>query len=187
MRTCPRCSKEFDDLMAFCPLDGTPLSAHAAVASDVDNLIGCVLDGKYRIEAKIGQGGMGAVFRARHLHMDTPVAVKMLRKDYATDQATVERFRREALSAARIRHPNAVIVTDFGVSDMGMYLVMEYLEGHDLRRMLVARRCLPAEETVPIVVQVCAAIDRAHRIGLIHRDLKPDNIWIVNDEETGGE
>ncbi|MFY9558288.1 MAG: protein kinase [Blastocatellia bacterium] len=148
--------------------------------------MGVVLDEKYRLEERIGEGGMGTVYRATHIQMENTVAVKVLDPHLASDDTALERFRREARAAAHIRHPNAVAVTDFGVSkDAGIaYLVMEYLEGEDLRHKLKRNRQLDFEEAFLILSQTCSAVSAAHSRGIIHRDLKPDNIWLI---ETGGE
>jgi eukaryotic-like serine/threonine-protein kinase len=187
MFTCPNCSRQYDDSVEICPIDGETLVFAQSLHDDWDAQPGLIVDGKYKLERKIGRGGMGTVFRAKHIQMDSLVAVKLLRRDLVSNQNAIERFRREALAAARIRHPNAIIVTDFGVTEDHVYLVMEYLEGQDLRKRLRQTKTLSVEEAVRIVVQVCAAVDLAHRRDLIHRDIKPDNILLVSDEETGGE
>jgi serine/threonine-protein kinase len=165
-------------------MDGHPLAVKPeAKAAETDPLVGTVLDEKYRLDKKIGEGGMGAVYRATHVHMDSAFAVKLLHKSMVADQQAVERFRREARAAARIRHANAVSVTDFGVTKEGtVYLVMEYLEGGDLRDKLRKVRILQPADAVRIMVQTCAAIEEAHRKGIVHRDLKPDNIWLLKRE-----
>ena len=187
MKVCAACGRDFQDDVQFCPIDGHPLepkpSAEHDPAAAYDPLIGTVLDEKYRLDKKIGEGGMGAVYRATHVHMDSAFAVKLLHKSMVADQQAVERFRREARAAARIRHANAVSVTDFGVTKEGtVYLVMEYLEGGDLRDKLRKVRLMQPADTVRIMVQTCAAIEEAHRKGIVHRDLKPDNIWLLQRE-----
>src|SRR5262244_2857023 len=131
MKQCPRCKRTLKDDLTFCPYDGEQLNASDAS----DEFVGTLLDDKYRLDEKVGEGGMGTVYRATHIQMENTVAVKILHPHLASDQNSVERFRREARSAAQIRHPNAVAVTDFGVTkDAGIaYLVMEFLEGEDLR------------------------------------------------------
>ncbi len=187
MKECAACGREFQDEVQFCPIDGHMLEDKAprvtSPSAALDPLIGTVLDEKYRLDKKIGEGGMGAVYRATHVHMDSAFAVKLLHKSMVADQQAVERFRREARAAARIRHANAVSVTDFGVTKEGtVYLVMEYLEGGDLRDKLRKTRIIQPSETVRIMVQTCAAIEEAHRKGIVHRDLKPDNIWLLQRE-----
>jgi len=178
MKQCPNCKRELKDQLVFCPFDGAPLKDKSAA----DEFVGLLLDDKYRLDEKVGEGGMGTVYRATHVQMENTVAVKILHPDLASDQYAVERFRREARSAAQIRHPNAVAVTDFGVTkEEGIaYLVMEFLEGEDLRQKMKRKRQLDFEETFLILSQTCAAVSAAHARGIIHRDLKPDNIWLIN-------
>jgi serine/threonine-protein kinase len=181
MKQCPACKKEFKQRLLFCPYDGQPLSGK----DGANGFVGSILDGKYRIEEKIGEGGMGSVYRATHVHMDTTVAIKMLHHHLSSDKTAMERFRREAKAAAQIRHSNAVTVTDFGViSESGLaYLVMEFLDGTDLRQLLNEKKRIGFRETCMIIQQVCAAAQAAHLKGIIHRDLKPDNILILADDE----
>ena len=151
---------------------------------EADNLIGTVLDDKYRIEEKIGEGGMGKVYRATHIHIGHTVAIKMLYPSLATDQTAIGRFRREALAAVQLHHPNTIAITDFGVTkDTGIaYLVMEFLAGIELRHMIKERKQLDYEETFIIVQQICSALEAAHSKGIIHSDLKPDNIELLETE-----
>ncbi|HQR37405.1 MAG TPA: bifunctional serine/threonine-protein kinase/formylglycine-generating enzyme family protein [Blastocatellia bacterium] len=188
MKECAACGREFQDDVQFCPIDGQPLdhkkTSELDAASLNDPLIGTVLDDKYRLDRKIGEGGMGAVYHATHIHMDSSFAVKLLHRSMVADQGAVERFRREARAAARIRHTNAVSVTDFGVTKEGtVYLVMEYLEGGDLRERLKKVGILSPADSVRIIAQTCAAIEEAHRKGIVHRDLKPDNIWLLTRDD----
>ncbi|MEM9490391.1 MAG: protein kinase, partial [Myxococcota bacterium] len=135
---------------------------------------GRVLDGRYRLDEQIGRGGMGEVYRGRHLMMDSVVAVKLLRADIAENPTAVRRFAREAKSTFRLEHPNCIRVTDFGAADGSLlYLVMEYLDGRTVHDdVQVDGPMLPAR-AVHIAHQVCGALDCAHRMGFIHRDLKP--------------
>jgi serine/threonine protein kinase/ankyrin repeat protein len=148
-----------------------------------DRLVGQLLDGKYEIEALCGRGGMGAVYRATHVGTGRRVAVKIIAPELAGDSEFIERFRREAKTIGLLRHPNIVNVTDFGVTGAGddetaAYLVMEYLEGDTLAERLKDRRPMPIDEAIAILSQTCAAMDEAHRLGILHRDLKPENIWL---------
>ena len=122
MKFCPICKKDMKDQLLYCPFDGQLL----VTKTERDEFIGLVIENKYQIEEKIGEGGMGKVYRATHIQIGHTVAIKILHSQLATDQIAIERFRREARAAAYIQHPNAVAVTDFGVmSDTGMaYLVM---------------------------------------------------------------
>src|SRR5260370_29883843 len=140
--------------------------------------------GKYRIDTKLGAGGMGAVYRATRLLIGDVVALKILHSEQR-DPTAPERFRREAQAAARLKHPNAVNIFDFGVTDDGLqYLVMELVEGESLRRIIKQQGPLPCSTAAEILSQVCAALDEAHRHHIIHRDIKPDNIFI-NNQVTG--
>lgn len=181
MKHCPHCEKEFRDTASFCPIDG-----HALISKrEQESLIGVVLDNKYRIEERVGEGGMGTVYRATHIHMDHIVAVKVLHSVFGSDPLVLERFRREARAAAQIHHHNAILVTDFGViaDNRVAYLVMEFLAGIDLRKKIKQDRQLGYKETFLIVRQVAAALHAAHTRGIIHRDLKPDNIWLVRTDD----
>ncbi len=151
--------------------------------------IGQTLDGKYLIERELGSGGMGAVYLATHLGTERPVAVKIVAPQYMRRPEFVERFRREARAAGRLRHPNVVDVTDFGFTDTDQgrvaYLVMEYLDGCTLGEILEEEQNLPVGWTLDILEQVCSAVQEAHDQGIIHRDLKPDNIWLEPNQRGG--
>jgi eukaryotic-like serine/threonine-protein kinase len=182
MKECPKCKREWEDKVLFCPLDGQPLVEKI----QLDPFIGALLDNKYRLTEKIGEGGYGTVYKATHIEIDSTVAVKILHPHLASDKLTIERFRREARAAAQIRHPNAVVVTDFGVTkDEGTaYLVMEFLEGIDLRSKLKQQKQLDFQEAIVIIAQACEAVHAAHLKGIIHRDLKPDNIWLTKSDDA---
>ena len=153
------------------------------------DLIGQVLDGKYRMTRELGRGGMGAVYLATHLGTERPVAVKVIAPQYMERGEFIERFRREARAAGRLRHPNVVDVTDFGFADSKdgqvAYLVMEYLDGCTLGEILDEEKNLPVGWTLDILEQVCSAVQEAHDQGIIHRDLKPDNIWLEPNQRGG--
>ena len=150
--------------------------------NDLQRYVGQILDDKYRLERLLGQGGMGAVFLATHLGTDRYVALKLIAPQFMRNQEFVERFKREARAAGRLRHPNVVDVTDFGFSGEGedrvAYLVMEYLDGCTLCDVLAEENRLPLYWVVDILEQVCGAVQEAHQQGILHRDLKPDNIWL---------
>jgi serine/threonine-protein kinase len=143
-----------------------------------------IIAGKYEIDVPIGSGGMGQVFRARHLELGIDVAVKLLHPDRANDPATVERFRREARTAARIRSGHVVRVLDFGHDGGRPYLVMELLRGETLKERLAARDRLGVMETTVLVRDVCRALTAAHDAGIVHRDLKPGNLFIERSGDT---
>lgn len=152
------------------------------VSSEESQTIGLVFEGKYLIEEKIGEGGMGVVYRATHILMERPVAIKFLHSDRLSNNTAIERFKKEAKAAGRIQHPNATAVLDFGVSNNTFYLVMEYLEGRSLRARLREEKHIPDKEVVRIVSQTCEALDAAHKCNIVHRDLKPDNIFLQNKD-----
>src|SRR2546426_7342055 len=150
--------------------------------TSLDRYVGQILDGKYRLERLLGQGGMGAVYLATHLGTDRYVALMLIAPQFMRNREFVERFKREARAAGRLRHPNVVDVTDFGFARSGnesvAYLVMEYLDGCTLSDVLAEEDRLPLYWVVDIIEQVCAAVHEAHQQGIVHRDLKPDNIWL---------
>jgi serine/threonine protein kinase/ankyrin repeat protein len=153
------------------------------------HMIGSLLDGKYRLEELCGRGGMGAVYRATHVGTGRRVAVKVIAPELAGNREFIERFRREARTIGRLRHPNIVNVTDFGIMGENeqtlAYLVMEHLEGVTLAAKLKDKRPLPLADALDILSQTCAAIDEAHRLGILHRDLKPENIWLEPVRDGG--
>ncbi len=180
MLQCPRCGRQFSDNVHVCPDDFTPLRADDTISDiPVDPLIGRVFDGKYRLDEQLGGGGMGTVYRATHLLIERPVAIKVLSQRFVGDQTAQERFRREARAAGRMHHPNAVTVNDFGTTEDGwLYIVMELLEGRTLRDLLAHEAPLDPARAVSFMLQACAAVGAAHDANLIHRDLKPANIFI---------
>ncbi len=187
MLYCATCGRHYSADFEICPEDQSPLQADATIigAPPVDPLVGHTLDGKYHLEERLGMGGMGTVYRARHLLIDRPVAVKVLNRLFVEDEAARTRFRREARAAGRLQHPNAVTVTDFGESQDGyVYLVMELLEGRTLREVLAKEAPLDVARSVALMLQVSAAVAAAHEAGIIHRDLKPANIFIVQRAEV---
>ena len=149
---------------------------------DPEEYVGEVLDEKYRLEHLLGKGGMGAVYLATHLGTERYVALKLISPQFMRNNEFVERFKREARAAGRLRHPNVVDVTDFGFAHVKTgqvaYLVMEYLDGCTLGDVLAEEKRLPLEWVADILDQVCSAVHEAHQQGIIHRDLKPDNIWL---------
>jgi len=150
-----------------------------------DPLIGVTLDGKYRIEERLGVGGMGTVYRARHLLIDRAVALKVLNQRLVEDEASRIRFQREAKAAGRLHHLNAVAVTDFGESSQGyVYIVMELLEGRTLREILAKEAPLETARAVSMMLQASSAVAAAHEAGVIHRDLKPANIFVTQSADA---
>ncbi len=160
------------------PNEASP-QPHLARTITGDLLIGRTIEGKYRIDAKIGAGGMGAVYRAQRILIGDEVAVKILHPEHVSRDDATERFRREAQAAARLKHANAVSIYDFGVTSDGLvYLVMELVEGQSLREIIKQQGPLTPSAATEVISQVCAALDEAHRQQIVHRDLKPDNIVV---------
>src|SRR5215213_2132714 len=179
MKTCPKCGVEYPDATTLCPADGV------ALEKDPDSLVGMTLAGKYRIDARLNEGGMGTVYRGCHVLMDKTVAIKVLRPSLAADEKIVARFSREARAASRITHPNAISVTDFGEDESGhVFLVMEFLSGRTLKGVIRDEGPLSLARVVEITRQIGDALNAAHSQGVIHRDLKSDNIMLV-DTMTG--
>ncbi len=181
MKFCPACSSKFDDNVSFCPTDGEVLE------EDPHSLVGSVLDGQYQIEALLGRGGMGAVYRARHILLGDRVAIKMLPPEMRSNTEWLRRFQREGQAARRFRHPNAVTVYDLRTSSDGtIYLVMEYVEGTTLDAELKKRGRFSPADALATLKPVISVLDAAHAMGVVHRDLKPENI-MIGKASTGGE
>jgi serine/threonine protein kinase len=175
MKTCPKCGVEYSDQTTLCPADGV------ALETEGDSLLGTTLAGKYRIEERLNEGGMGTVYRGTHVLMDKTVAVKVLRPSLAADEKIVARFSREARAASRISHPNALSVTDFGEDESGhVFIVMEFLSGRTLKQLIRDEGPLPLPRVVEITRQVGDALNAAHQQGVVHRDLKSDNIMLLD-------
>jgi serine/threonine protein kinase len=163
------------------------LASPAALA--LERLLGSTIDGKYRVERLLGRGGMGAVFRALHLGTDRTVALKVIVPDFADRADFQARFEREARACGRLRHPNIVDVTDFGYAEIDgrriAYLVMEYLDGCSLAEVVREGTALPLAWIVDVLEQAGGALEEAHRAGILHRDLKPDNVWLEPNRRGG--
>ncbi|HKX32386.1 MAG TPA: SUMF1/EgtB/PvdO family nonheme iron enzyme [Blastocatellia bacterium] len=143
-----------------------------------------MLGGRYQLDQCIGAGGMGEIYRARRLHIGDTVAVKVLRADVVENEQSRQRFYREARAAAMLHHPNAVVIHDFGEDvDRTVYIVMELLVGRSLRQLLVDEGSIGTLRAYGIIRQACAALDAGHRNGIIHRDIKPDNIFILDSND----
>ena len=202
---CQSCHDLLADDAQFCGSCGMPTSRHsgdAATHIDVqqetndagrpftneqharvkDPRVGLILDSKYKLLESLGHGGMGSVFRAERLHIGDEVAVKLLHRDLVREQKALERFRREAQTAARIRHPNVVSIHDFndGASkSTEAYIVMELVQGMSLGDLLRREGRLSPQRAVRLMQDICAGVGVAHRQGLLHRDLKPDNVIVA--------
>jgi len=181
MKYCSLCNEKFDDSVSFCPKDGEVLE------EDSGSLVGKALDAQYQIEALLGKGGMGAVYRARHILLGDRVAIKVLPPEMRGNTEWLRRFQREGQAARRFRHPNAVTVYDLRTSADGtIYLVMEYVEGNTLDVELKKRGKFTPADAVTVLTPVLSVLNAAHAMGVVHRDLKPENI-MIGKPSTGGE
>ncbi len=177
VKQCPRCGTRYDAAATFCQRDGAPLTF---VEDAPDPYIGRVLLEQFRIEEAIGQGGMGVVYRARQTTVDRDVAIKILHQDLVQNPDAVRRFHREARVSTAFDHPNLVRVFLFGqFPDKSLYLVMEFLRGRSLVDLLRAEQRLATGRALHITTQICDGVGEAHDHGVVHRDVKPDNVYIV--------
>ena len=188
MKICPSCKAEYGSGEVFCPVDGTRLSSPSQMTTGPvnphDPLIGRTLGERYKIIRSIGEGGMGIVYEAMHVVIEKKVALKVLRDDFSKRPEVVERFRQEAKSASRIGHEHIVDISDFGETPRGQsYFVMEYLEGEDLANVLAREGTLAPERAAHIVIQCAKALGAAHAKGIVHRDMKPENIFLVSRQD----
>lgn len=181
MRECQHCKACYADDVETCPTDGMP-TMHTISGEPV-------LEGKYHLESRLGQGGMGVVYKARHAYLKTLHAIKIILPDLVgNDPELVKRFRQEALAAAAIRHQNVVQVTDYGVAQGTMpFLVMEFVEGESLHDLLAREQRLSPEIAFELVAAICAGIGAAHSQGIVHRDLKPLNIMLLKGKQKPSE
>src|SRR3712207_1288370 len=151
----------------------------------MQDIVGDTLAGRYRLLSRLAGGGMGEVYRAHDHLLDRAVAVKVLQPSLASDPELVDRFKAEARAAARLSHPNVVAVYDWGSENEHTYfMVMEFVAGTDLRDVLVSRGCLEPGQAAEIVAALCDALGAAHARGLVHRDVKPENVLIARDGQV---
>ncbi|MGD8441412.1 MAG: tetratricopeptide repeat protein, partial [Holophagae bacterium] len=146
--------------------------------------IGTVLGDRYRIDQQLGVGGMGAVYKARDLELDRDVALKVIKPEFEADEALIQRFKQEIILAREITHRNVVRTFDLGQAEGIRFISMEYVEGRELLDVISERGALPPDEAIRIVEQICMALDAAHAEGVVHRDLKPQNVMITADERV---
>jgi len=176
VKVCPICATEYGDEAAFCSRDRSPLRAAGTGAG----LLGQLVGERYQVERRLGEGGMGEVYLARHVLMDRACALKVMSPALSRDPDAVTRFNREATSASRISHPNVCAVYDFGLTSEGLvYLAMEYVEGRTLTAVLEESGPMPLPRAAALLAQCAAGLQAAHDLGIVHRDLKPDNIMVV--------
>lgn len=175
MKECPKCRRCYPDETDNCPQDGEPTAP---------TLLGePTLDARYLLERRLGQGGMGVVFQARHIFLKTSHAIKVILPDLVgNDPMLTTRFRQEALAAAAIRHPNIIAVTDFGVVRSTMpFLVMEFVKGKSLQEIMTTEGAMPAQRAFEFITAIASGVGAAHRQNIVHRDLKPLNIMVQDD------
>jgi len=178
MKTCPTCHSIYPNHFAVCPRDAAPL-VEAEGWSE-----GTVVRGKYRILSKVGRGGMGAVYKALHTKFDQLRALKVMSGDLAADPDFVTRFEREAVLMSKLQHPNVVRVDDIDESEDGRpFIVMEFVEGQSLRQVIQQEGPLAPLRVCLIAKQAAAGLEAAHLLGMVHRDVKPENIVLVDTAE----
>jgi serine/threonine-protein kinase len=179
-RFCSNCGISFSSLKT--PTKQAQGRSLPETLPELDPLVGQVLDDKYELLARLGEGGMGAVYRAQRVHIGDEVALKVLLRKFVADAGLVERFRREARAAAALRHPNVVVIYDYGEAgdeDAPAYIVMELVEGESLRHLLQREGRLAPERAIALMRDICAGVGAAHRRQIFHRDLKPDNVIVL--------
>ena len=182
MRTCPTCQHTYPDDFSLCPHDGANLTAQA---TETEALLAAGLSRRFRLVRRLGKGGLGTVFLAEQLGVgNRPVALKVLNRKLLDDPDFLLRFQNEAGSTGRIHHPNVVTIYESAQSDDGTpYITMEFLEGESLREPLKQRGALPVPEVAEILQQAARGLSAAHKLGIIHRDFKPDNIFLTYPDD----
>ena len=188
MKSCPKCQRSYPNDAGFCPEDGTPLTFSSMVPispTSEDPRIGLRLCGRYEIRRVVADGGMGRVYEGVDKQTDTRIAVKVLHDEVAKDEVSLERFKREYEISSQLPHEHIVSVLDFQRDDAaGVWLlVMEFLDGEELRYVLKRQKTLPAERLIRMLSHVAIGLDGAHARQLIHRDLKPDNLFLCGTRE----
>jgi eukaryotic-like serine/threonine-protein kinase len=188
-RRCSNCGESYAEGVIFCPRDGSALSLRA-LDSGPDPYLGQTITGAFRVEALIGTGAVGRVYRAHQLGVERSVALKIMHRDLAANETLQSRFRREARVAGSLTHPNLVSVLSLGEFESGgvrvPFLAFEYLDGLSLRSAFLAQGALPRARALHIMLQIADAVGVAHEHGIVHRDLKPENVMLVPDEQGAG-
>jgi serine/threonine-protein kinase len=173
-KVCPQCGEEYDDAVGFCPKDGAALTAVGE-----GDLTGKLVGGRYRVLSRLGEGGMGQVYLAEHVRMKRKSAIKIMRPALVHEPESLQRFTREAENASKISHPNVAAIFDFGETDEGLvYLAMEYVSGESLAATLKREVALHPVVGADIIGQAADALQAAHDLGILHRDIKPDNVMV---------
>jgi serine/threonine-protein kinase len=181
--TCPHCKTPLVEGARFCPACGQAAapteSGSGWQARGVPDITGREIAGRYRIIKKLGEGGMGAVYRGEQISLKRAVAVKLLRPELGSNQLILRRFNAEAEAVAKLSHPNTVNIFDFGQdTDGSLFIAMEYIEGRSLREALQRDGAIPSQRALAIALQVAASLSDAHAHSIVHRDLKPDNVML---------
>ena len=178
MRSCPECTATYPDDYAICPKDGAPLYETTLWQ------IGTVVRGKYRIQARLGEGGMAVVYKAHHELLDELRALKVIKPELARDAEFMSRFRNEAIMARKLNHPNAVRVDDLDIAEDGLpFIAMELVVGDTLKTLIERIGPMPVSLVLDVALHICDALDSAHKLDLVHRDIKPENIVLVAQRE----
>jgi serine/threonine protein kinase len=182
VKVCPVCSNEFAPALTHCPNDGVGLVAlNTGAGARPEDLVGQIVEGRYKVERIVGKGGMGTVYAVRHIVVGKVAAMKVLKSGVERAEGVLQRFVREAQTANLVKSRHIVEITDFGQLTNGLfYVVMELLEGEDLTRAMKSGK-LARADLVHIFLQVAEALALAHEKGIVHRDLKPDNVFLVNE------
>jgi len=182
MKICPKCDAEYTGEATYCSRDGAFL---IEIRAAQDPLIGQVINGKYRVIKELGQGGMGKVYEAEHVKIGMKVAIKVVHAQYAQNPDFVRRFHQEARLVASLKHHNIVTLHDFDQMENGsLFIVMEFVEGSTLRAVIEREKPLAVQRVLSLGVQIAEGLAAAHRGGVIHRDIKPDNIMVVEGDEV---
>ncbi|HUB06898.1 MAG TPA: serine/threonine-protein kinase [Myxococcales bacterium] len=183
--SCPSCRHTFTDALNFCPKCGADLRGVGGYSDTFEGTLkGKVIAERYEIIDRLGEGGMGSVYKVRHTRMGKVMALKVLRQDLGKQRSAIERFQQEAQLIARLSSQNTISVFDFGEADDGsLYLAMEYLPGQDLAQILRAEGAMPEARAAEIGIQVCRSLAEAHENGIVHRDIKPANVMLLRTRE----
>lgn len=187
MKSCPRCRRGYPDDAGFCPADGTGLiqASLVPVASPDDPRLGIKLCGRYEVRRVVADGGMGRVYEGIDRQTNTRVAIKILHSHVSKDEVSLERFKREYEISSALPHEHIVHVTDFQFDQTHdvWILVMEFLDGEELRLVLKRENTLPPERVIRMLSQVAIGLDQAHARQYVHRDLKPDNVFLCGTRD----
>jgi serine/threonine protein kinase len=188
---CPKCHADNPDTQKFCGKCATPLqnSEDISVTKTMETPIevltrGITIAERYEIVEELGKGGMGRVYKVRDKGIKENVALKLLKSEIASDEKTIERFRNELKIARRVSHKHVCRMYDIGKEEERCFITLEYVEGEDLKNHIKRKGLLPTDDAISIAIQVCEGLGEAHRLGVVHRDLKPQNIMIDKEGQA---